>query len=355
MIKVSVIIPVYNIEKYLYQCIDSILNQTLKDIEVICVDDGSTDSSLSILKEYEQKDSRLKVISQKNSGAGIARNKGIEYASGKYLSILDADDFFETDMLEKVYNHCERYNADFCVYRSDQFDNVNKKYIAIPWTIKQRYLPQKKVFSAEDISKYIFQIFNGWSWDKMYRKDFVEKNKLEFQDLRTTNDAFFVFMTNVQAERIVIFDEVLAHHRVNIKTSLSVTREKSWTCCYEAIQAIKNELILRKQFDLFEQSFTNWCLHFCLWNLRTLKGKAKEDLLLNLKNKYFDEIGISQHNKKFFYDKNEYNQYVDIVKGRIKKVEEEHLLRKAFRFYRECGFIATVKKIIEYIKLYIIE
>ena len=350
MVKVSVIIPVFNVEKYLHQCIDSILNQTLKDIEIICVDDGSTDNSLSILKEYEQTDIRLKVIEQQNQGAGIARNKGMKIAKGKYLSILDADDFFEADMLEKAYNQCEQYNADFCVYRSDQFDNVSKKYIAIPWTIKQRYLPDKEVFSAEDISQYIFQIFNGWSWDKMYRRDFVEKNKLEFQGLRTTNDAFFVFMTNVQAKKITILDEVLAHHRVNTKTSLSVTREKSWSCCYEAMNAIKKELILRNQFKLVEQSFINWCLHFCLWNLRTLTGKAKKDLLVSFKERYFDEIGISEHPEEFFYDKREYNQYLSIKEGKINNVKNESLIRKGFRFYKECGFIATIKKIVEYIK-----
>lgn len=93
MIKVSVIIPVYNVEKYLEECLDSIINQTLKEIEIICIDDGSTDSSLNVLENYKKKDKRIIVLQQQNLGAGAARNKGLDLARGKYLSFLDADDF----------------------------------------------------------------------------------------------------------------------------------------------------------------------------------------------------------------------------------------------------------------------
>ena len=100
MAKVSVILPVYNAGKYLHQCMDSIVNQTLKDIEIICVDDGSSDNSLEILRQYAEKDERVKVIAQANGGAGAARNNGLRAATGEYLSFLDSDDFFELDMLE---------------------------------------------------------------------------------------------------------------------------------------------------------------------------------------------------------------------------------------------------------------
>jgi len=115
MIKVSVIVPVYNCENYLSEMLDSILNQSMKEIEVICVDDGSTDGSAQILKEYADKDARVTVLTQENAGAGIARNAGIKIAQGKYLSILDSDDWFEPDMLEKAYQKCEQDRADLCV------------------------------------------------------------------------------------------------------------------------------------------------------------------------------------------------------------------------------------------------
>ena len=112
MVKVSVIIPVYNVEPYLKQCMDSVVGQTLKDIEIICVDDGSTDGSLDILREYAAEDNRIQIIEQKNAGAGAARNNGMRHATGKYLSFLDSDDFFEPRMLEKAYDLAEKDQAD---------------------------------------------------------------------------------------------------------------------------------------------------------------------------------------------------------------------------------------------------
>ena len=122
MVKVSVIIPVYNVEPYLKQCMDSVVGQTLKDIEIICVDDGSTDNSLDILREYAAEDSRIQIIEQKNAGAGAARNNGMRYATGKYLSFLDSDDFYVNSNLIKLVEKLKGTNADlvFTNYRRDK-------------------------------------------------------------------------------------------------------------------------------------------------------------------------------------------------------------------------------------------
>ena len=105
--KVSVIIPVYNTEKYLRQCLDSVVNQTLRDIEIICVDDGSTDGSIEILREYEQKDSRVKMLCQKNQYAGVARNNGLNYASGEYVFFMDSDDYCCHELLERAVDRAK--------------------------------------------------------------------------------------------------------------------------------------------------------------------------------------------------------------------------------------------------------
>ena len=131
MVKVSVIIPVYNVEPYLKQCMDSVVGQTLKDIEIICVDDGSTDGSLDILREYAAEDNRIQIIEQKNAGAGAARNNGMRHATGKYLSFLDSDDFFEPRMLEKAYDLAEKDQADFVAYKSDHGTNSSSKNLWI--------------------------------------------------------------------------------------------------------------------------------------------------------------------------------------------------------------------------------
>ena len=122
-IKVSVVLPVYNGERYLRKCLDDILGQSLREIEVICVDDGSTDGTLAILKEYEKADPRVRAVYQDNAGAAVARNYGMTLAGGKYLSFLDADDFFERDMLRLAFENAEREQADIVIFRGDRYDD----------------------------------------------------------------------------------------------------------------------------------------------------------------------------------------------------------------------------------------
>jgi len=312
MIKVSVIIPVYNAELYIRECLESLLVQTLTEFEIICINDGSTDATLRILNDYVQKDRRIRVISQANAGAGVARNLGLKYAKGKYLAILDADDFFQADMLEKAYRQCERDGADFCVFRSDEYDNITGIYHPSPGTINQLYLPKVLPFSAQNVAQYIFQLFIGWSWDKLYNREFIKKTHLKFQALRTTNDAFFVFMANIQAANITIADEVLAHHRTNVRTSLSLTREQSWDCCYRAVLAIRKGLFWRRQYKMVEQSFINWALNFLLWNVRTLQGEAKNSLIYMLKKKYFKKLRFDKYPRSYFYNQDDYQEYLEL-------------------------------------------
>ena len=153
---VSVIMPVYNNEKYLEQCLDSIVNQSLTDIEIICVDDGSEDSSAEILKRYAEKDSRIRIIYQENAGAGAARNNGLRHSRGKYLSFLDSDDFFENDMLEKAVKKIEEDAADFVVFRCDQYLNDCDKFKNVRYTLKEQTLPPYVPFNFRQITDYVF-------------------------------------------------------------------------------------------------------------------------------------------------------------------------------------------------------
>lgn len=350
MLKISVIIPVYNVEPYLCQCLDSIITQTLQDIEIICVDDGSTDNSYTILQEYASKDKRIIALRQQNSGAGIARNTGMKVTKGEYLAILDSDDFFEPDMLKKAYLQCKKDNADICVFRSDKYDTQRQKYEPIPWTIKKQYLPEHIPFRPVEIYPYIFQMFNGWSWDKLYRRDFVERTGLQFQGLRTTNDAFFVYMASIQAEKITIVDEILAHHRVNNKASLSVTREKSWDCCWQAVAAIQQELKNRNQYEMVEQSFINWALHFLLWNVHTLKDVSKDKLILEMQNICFVVLELEKYPASFFYSQSEYKEYQYILKHGKAMQNKRYAIRRVIQHIQENGLNATIKRILSKLK-----
>lgn len=271
-IKVSVVLPVYNVERYLIKCMDDILGQTLKEIEVICIDDGSTDRSLDILRQFEKKDNRVKVLSQKNAGAAAARNKGMDLSRGEYISFLDSDDFFEPEMLENAYVAAKQQKVDIVIFSGDRYDDTLEKYIQMDYSIKKKQLPNKNPFNWEDIPEHIFTFAVGWAWDKLYRSDFVKDENLRFQKVRTSNDLFFVFTSLVKATRIYTMEELLVHHRIHVKDSLSVTREKSWKCFYEAALALKEELIKMDVYARVEKGFINWALHFCFWNLDTIEG-----------------------------------------------------------------------------------
>lgn len=308
-VKVSVIVTVYNLEMYIRQCIDSIVNQTLEDIEIICVDDGSTDKSLEILKEYENNDSRIRVVTQENAGAGAARNKGMSLASGKYLSFLDGDDFFEPDMLEKAYKLAEADEADFVVYKSNQYHTESETYTFPSWVVREAELPPYHPFSFRQVTTNVFKVFVGWAWDKLYRKEFIDKYNLKFQEQRTSNDMYFVFAALVLAKRISVVPEILAHQRRDSRDSLSKTRENSWQCFYDALTAIKSTLIKEGYYRELEKDFINYSLHACLWNYDTLAEPTKSILADKLNSEWFDELGISDKDEKYFYNNNEYKKY----------------------------------------------
>ena len=157
---ISIIIPIYNVEKYLRQALDSLVNQVFTDFEVICVDDGSKDNSSNIIDEYRLKDSRFYKVSQKNSGAGIARNNGLKQAKGKYVLFLDADDYFEKDLLKVLYEQAELNNADISVCSSRKVDEIGNvietKNPNSPLNLAK--LKLNKVFNYDDYSQDIFSL-----------------------------------------------------------------------------------------------------------------------------------------------------------------------------------------------------
>ena len=304
---VSVIIPVYNAEAYLRQCLDSVAGQTLREIEIICVDDGSTDSSLEILREYAHKDPRFIVMTQENKNAGAARNRGLDTARGRYLSFLDADDFFEPDMLEKAYRSAEENRSDIVVFLSDNYIETLGVYRFIPFTVREDLLPEQCPFAGTDLRKNAFRALMGWAWDKLFAADFVRSHNLRFQEQRTTNDMLFVFSAIVAARRISIVDQVLAHQRKGGSGSLSVTREKSWDCFYRALLALRQQL---KDWDLygrFERDFINYSLHFSLWHLETLAWPTQEKLYRRLKEDWYADLGVAGKPRSYFYTDSEYN------------------------------------------------
>lgn len=214
-VKVSVIIPIYNTAIYLRQCLDSVITQTLKDIEIICVDDGSTDECPQILKEYEAKDSRIRLLWQENQYAGTARNYGMTVATGKYFAFWDSDDFFHPKALELMYKQCEKDNADMCICSANHyFDDIQKAFPNSGY-LRKKYIPSKRPFSSEDIPDHILNFATAHPWNKLFRKSFIEELGLSFHNTPNGNDIFFVINCLARANRITIVNKPLVYYRVN--------------------------------------------------------------------------------------------------------------------------------------------
>lgn len=308
MAKVSVIIPIYNSEEYLRECLDSVVNQTLKDIEIICIDDGSTDNSLKIINEYKSKDERIKVFSQANQGAAIARNIGIEEARGDYLLILDSDDIFHIQLCEKLYDKALETDADITICNSINFDSISKEHL-FPNVIAKQYLPNLVTFDYKDIIGHVFDFTLGWSWDKLYKTSFVKKHNLQFQNLKATNDMYFVFLSLVLAEKISIIEDSLIEHRLNNNNSVSSTRDKNPFCFIEATFKLKDKLEKLNIYKDLEQAFVNWNVEFCFWHLDTLKENKNKKMLANkLKKEVFPKLRIYSFKADYFYNISTYNR-----------------------------------------------
>lgn len=206
MPKISVIIPIYNVEKYLKECLDSIVNQTFKDIEIICVDDGSTDESFKILQGYAQKDERIKVIQQENLGPAVARNKAIKLAKGEYLSFVDSDDYVDLSFLEKLYSASDDGYCDVVATVNVKLvdENLNQKFMNI-------YTKSKELNFVERANMFIK---TGVSWNKIYKTSFIKKNNIYYQEINSPGeDLYFTVFTLLLANKVKVINDVSYYYR----------------------------------------------------------------------------------------------------------------------------------------------
>lgn len=307
--KVSVIIPVYNAEPYLRQCMDTVINQTLREIEIICVDDGSTDNSADILEEYKKKDSRVSVYKQKNLYAGVARNNGLKKATGKYVIFWDSDDFFELDALQKMYERAESVEADIVVCNSIAYDDENKCDIEWDRSLNPLYMPKKEVFSKSDIPEYIFLLCVAWSWDKLFNREFIMKNNLQYGDSRTEEDVQFVFVALAVAEKITTLEDGLIHYRKYNPNSLENSRDDYWNSTVIMFKNFLQELKLRKLDVLLRRSFDNFMLMHMVSVLFMLKDiNAYRKMYDSLKEYVIPLYGLNEHGADYYFEKYWYDR-----------------------------------------------
>jgi len=304
---VSVILLVYNTSKYLRKALDCLLSQTLQNIEIICVEDCSTDNSLDILKEYAQKSSKIAIVqNEKNLGAAVGRNAGLTYAHGRYLLILDSDDFYDSDMCEKMYQQALKDGSDVVVSgyyfaTENGTDFKRKKY-------ESKYLSASP-FSPIKFKNRLFSFCSGNAWTKLFRADLVRENHIFFESLKSCNDYTFSYAMLAAASKISLIDDPFVHYRVNTGTNVSSYRGDKATCIIYAVNALFHHLKRFGKEKLYHKALMKTMISSFRWELRQCNEQEKvhfleelpkildEELYQHIKNNI---LPISVRFKQFF-------------------------------------------------------
>ena len=315
--KVSVIIPVYNTEQYLRQCLDSVVNQTLREIEIICVDDGSTDGSPAILQEYGKRDGRVMVLAQGRKGAGAARNRGLKAAKGEYLSFLDADDFFDRNMLRDCYEKAKAETSDIVVYAANQYHEKTKQVTFLSYSLQEKNCPGHSPFSPEEMADRLFNSFQNWTWNKLFRREMVERRGIRFQEIARTNDMAFVAQALAQAEWISTLPFPYACYRVAAGGSLQSTNDRSPLCFWEAYQETKRRLEGCGLYQKYEKSFLNAVLEGTCYNLGSVKSQKSYDQICRcIREGWERDFHFSSHPPRYYQNSFQYRELRRIAEGK---------------------------------------
>ena len=245
---ISVVVPAYNAEAYIGETLAALEQQTLGDIEIICVDDGSGDGTLRIVREHAAADSRVRPIHQDNAGAGAARNTGLKAAKGDWIAFLDADDFYRSDFLEKMVAAAKDNCADFAICDMDCFvENTgeSRPLWRIPTDVKGTWA------QTSEYSAILFQLSVNAPFNKVFRRSFIEKWALEFQVLKNSNDLFFTHAAIACSKRFAVVREPLVSYRISGHASIQddLARHPSMSkslCPYQALTALREFCITNK-------------------------------------------------------------------------------------------------------------
>lgn len=301
MPRVSVIIPVYNVENFLEECLNSVINQTFDDIEIICVNDGSTDSSAKILEKFAP---RIRIINQPNGGISNARNTGLKAAVGEFIYFLDSDDYIEPDLIEKNVQIMDKYDVDFVNFESEEFGIKNERI--------HKYL-QNKHNGLISLNYDRVRKTNIHVWNKFYRKSLINKWKLTFLDGLIYEEIFFNWIYFLKSKRAYYLSETLHHYRIHNNSIM--TNSEEYKDYKKALHHLYNFEAFLEYAANDEELWKRNNKHF----FKMLNGYYKRTLELSPKD-YFNEVTEIYKNiygkfAKFFIQKHNLNNLSYIVKA----------------------------------------
>lgn len=287
MDKVSIIVPAYNSEKYLTECIESIINQTYKNIEIIIINDGSIDKTEQICQKYKQKDDRIIFISRENRGASYTRNEAISISSGKYLCFVDSDDYLATDFIETLINKINEYDLVTCGYYIKYIDN-ERKMVGAKDNIQ---LKRKEALDA----LFFDNMYRGFLWNKIFKKEIITQNKIYFEnDIKMCEDLIFVYKYISVCNKVLYIPEAKYFYRKR-KTSIS----NSSIIYKEALKAYDKLLKLDEKNEQLTKNYINLNINmFLSTNNKEDKIIAKNNIkkyknILNDKLSFKDNLKLT--------------------------------------------------------------
>lgn len=339
-VKISVILPAYNAERYISKTIDSLLEQTIKDFEIICINDGSKDKTLELLSEYTKKDNRVVIIDKKNEGVWKARLDGIRNAKGKYITFIDSDDYVNNNFLEELYKNITKNNSDIAVCGFQRIDFETKKIIS-----KEMKFSESRIIDMEKNPEEVISI-NTALWNKMYKAELLKKLEDLKNPPRILEDMMFLAMLYLNVKKITFVDEVLYNYMVIQGSAMNTLKEKEILGIQEAMLEVRekynkaNALGYRKEI-LSDIAF----LHFGI----SLMLKASENETKNFKRIYVNNIKYLDNNFKEWRN-SKYLGLIYCIKKKSTNLKVA-IVKKVYILHSFRLFISLYKFIINTLKI----
>lgn len=304
---VSIVVPVYNSERYLPTLLQSLLDQTYRELEIVCINDGSKDGSLGVLREFASRDQRIVVVDKENSGAASTRNAGIDRASGSYLCFVDSDDFVVSTAVERLMQIALEHHTDAVIFDMENFDDETGETSPTNAVLKD-FVPAGTVFRSTDIDNFYKRVV-GFTVNKLYRTAFLKEMNLTFPMVGAHEDMPFTYIALSAADRLFYLDETLYRYRRSREGSLSDRTNDDYRYMLDALLAFRDGLRERGLWDACERNYINYALHMCHWKHVVLGKFDRWAFSGDLRDRVFDLFEISTHHEDYFFDDDDWAFY----------------------------------------------
>ena len=284
--KVSVIMPVYNAGRYLEESINCVLNQTLKEIELICVDDGSQDNSVDILQRVADEDNRMHFYRQNHNGGGAARNFALKKATGKYLYFMDADDLIKQDALRELYDKIEESEVDFVLCRTIVYDSDNDEYLNKPYfDMEPIYrIVGDEVFHYNDVGSNLFD-FSVTPWAKMFNREFALSTGARFGEGLIFHDHFFFWEILFNSRKIIFYNKELCIYRIHSKSSTE-SKDSRFLNIFDVYKGVIEIFMKYHVFNKYERRLYNVIIHSAIRRYFMIQNEYQSDFFYRMKNEF---------------------------------------------------------------------